>query len=193
MGKARLLNKPSVTDQMLNAAATRGAHVATVFAEKVMDQAPVESGHIHEAMLNAVDKSGISADFPGASALSSVFGGMRSGDPEAKKRGHGAKRKGAKRYRVRFLLNLPFAATLSKGGTIRVGDAEGNKGTKVPGTRFPGPLYGPRLSKGKGVLMWKQGGKIMRARVRRVPATNFWSLAAALARVMASQLGLKER
>jgi hypothetical protein len=171
----------------------RGGAVSTVFAKQVLELAPVENGHIHEAMLSAVSKSSIADDYPPAAQLQAQFAGSRSGDPKASARGNGARSRGNKRYHVRFAINLPFAVKLNKGGTIRPGDEAGNKGRKVPGTKFPGPLYGPRLEEGRGVLMWKQGGQTMRARVRTVPAHNFWSAAAWMARTLASRLGLKER
>lgn len=188
MGK---LQRPRITEKLMDAAAKRGGAVTTQFVLTALQNAPVENGHTHEALLMAVSKAGIEKECPAALGLQTRFGAVRSRDPEAAKRGMGARRH-LRNYIVRLTINLPFAATLNRGGTIRPGDLAGRKGRKIS-PDFPGPLYGPRTTEGRGVLMWRQGGQIMRARVRSVPAYNFWQKAAYAARIQAARLGLREK
>lgn len=189
MGK---LTRPKLPyERLQKGMAKAGGQITAEFARVSLEHAPAENGHIHEAVLTAVEKTGIQQEFPAALEILSAFSGIRSRDPEASKRGIGQRRQ-IQNYIVRMTINLPFAAKMDKGGNIHVGDASGNRGRKVH-PMFPGPLYGSRDAEGSGVLMWIEGGSIRRAKVRAVPAHGFWKKAAYAARAVAARLGLKER
>lgn len=165
--------------------------VTVTFANVLLSGMPIENGHGHEAWMTALEQ----IPRPKIARVPQSNMGVRSGDPEAQKRGKGTYAESSDRVSIALEANLPFLHKLEVGGTsIKVGDLSGNKGTKVGGASTVGELYAARNTTGRGLLMWRDAtGKHFR-KEREIPTgLRFMARAVEVARQKASQLGLKKR
>lgn len=142
----------------------------------IAQKLPVEDGHAHEAFRSAGDS--IVRLMGSPRRLKGVIGNIAnnaSGDPTARKRGVGHYSRGNRSVEALVHIDLPFVYRLEYGINIRVGDMSGNTGPKSKGVK-PGTLYGKREEGTTGLLQWREGGKVKRARIRRgVPKHGFFA------------------
>ena len=189
------------------------------FCDEVMNNAPIEDGHIHEAIITAMAE--FSGELYGKDFNSVVRKHLssRSNDPEASAATHTAIGEVGDELLATLKISLPFVRALEYGYLIRVGDKNKNRGPKViPVTRptEKGPLYGARAAKGSfgglkaanrksikdfdrsiirkgvGILVWQENGVTKRALFRRPKAYRFWGKAFTAIRTLARSLKLKK-
>lgn len=164
--------------------------VTEVFAHYLLSYMPKEDGHGHEAFATAMEK----VPLPATSRVPDQYAGTRSGDPTAKQHGHAGYSNTDAAVSVSLEASLPFLHKLETGGTIRVGDMQGNKGAKEGGASTAGQLYAPRMAGTSGRLFWRDAQGIHTAKTRNItPGLKFMANAANQARLKAKQLGLKRR
>ena len=161
------------------------------FAQTLLTELPVESGHAHQAYLTAIEEA-VDTDSPVSVAVSS-FESEASGDPTAISAASGSSFETATSVGVSITPGLPFIETLDQGGTIgKIGGI--SAGRKVDGVAGIGKLYGERLGGGSaGFLMWYEGGKQVFQMKRDVQALGFIKTAFSIADSTARQLGWKTR
>lgn len=150
---------------------------------------PVESGHAHEAFFTAMEKLPLER----TQAVPRTSGAMRSGDPEAIKRGIAGYGSTPDKVWASLQAALPFLDKLERGVTIRVGDLSGNKGAKENHSSL-GELYGPRKPGTSGFLVWRDSEGMHMEKTRKIsPGMRFMRKAVQKARLLAKQLGLKRK
>jgi hypothetical protein len=162
----KLLNRQEVLDQFRKTARRKmqndGDTLAASFFDHYLGAMPAAErrqgstgGHLYEAWLTAIERSGAARAGPKLAAVAARMNGFRSGDGGAKRGSLGHVRRLLNRVHYHFRTGLPFIARVEYGYPIRVGDKAGNKGRKYPGSI--GKLYGRRREGRDGMLMWVDG------------------------------------
>lgn len=136
---------------------------ATLALREVFRETPVEDGHAHQAWLSGGTEA-IGASAQQAFAESGVSPSGLSHDRLAVASGEGIKKVGKLRADVVIKNHLGFVKILEYGGVLRPIGPGGKKINPVHRPPMVGPLYGPRSSAGRGMLVWTTpGGNIMSA------------------------------
>lgn len=141
---------------------------------KLLTYFPTEDGHAHEAWITAVEK--LKGKFTITDRVVDHHSGKRSNDPTAKKYGHASVKDSQKRLSVVIQNKLPFVRKMEYGLPITVGDESGNQGKKINPVKRPqekGPLYGRRGPGSEGLLVFQQGGRLIKTKVRIPNETGF--------------------
>lgn len=136
---------------------------AALIMEGVSRYTPIEDGHAHEAWAAAAKEANVA--FP-------VVPGM-SGDERAIAAGRGSQSHTEDESRHTMTNSLGFVLTIEHGGEITA-NVGGNKGPKLSKHKRPpaGPLYGPRHTKGRGMIAWNENGKVRTGFSYTIPQAN---------------------
>jgi len=152
---------------------------------RVVDQeAPVEDGHLHQTFATALSNLGL----PQVKGTQSAMAAKGSGDEEAIAGCYGKTVSAQTSITVTVGTDLGFIERLNSGGTQEA-DVRGNRGPKVEGAATVGQLYAPRLSEGRGVLMWFEGGVKHYARSRVIQPHGFFDAAEQAVVTLAKEMG----
>lgn len=149
-------------------------HVLAYLVGKLLTHQPTEDGHAHEAWLVAID--GVEKQYPTVSRVAAHHDSKRSNDPTAKKYGESSVSQEKQRTTVVISNNLPFVKKIEYGIPITVGDESGNQGKKINPVKRPpekGPLYGQRQGGSEGLLVFEQGGRIIKTKSHVSPHAGF--------------------
>lgn len=148
-----------VITQKCSRVADKAAEMAL---REVFRDTPVEDGHAHQAWLSGGTEA-IGAAANQAFAESGVSPSRLSHDRLAMASGDGKKTVAKLRADIRIQNRLNFVRTLEYGGVIRPIGPGGRKINPVMRPPMVGPLYGPRSSQGRGILVWTtETGETMR-------------------------------
>ncbi len=126
---------------------------AAMALREVFRETPVEDGHAHQAWLSGGTEA-IGASAQQAFAESGVSSSGLSHDRLAVASGTGSKKVGKLRADVLIKNHLGFVKILEYGGVLRPIGPGGKKINPVHRPPMVGPLYGPRSSAGRGMLVW---------------------------------------
>lgn len=136
---------------------------AGIALREVFRDTPVEDGHAHTAWLSGGTEA-IGGAAQHALVESGVSPGVLSHDRLATANGNGKKTVGKLRADVVIENGLGFVKILEYGGVLRPIGPGGRKINPVMRPPMVGPLYGPRSSAGRGMLVWTTpSGETMRA------------------------------
>lgn len=126
---------------------------AELALQKVFETTPVEDGHAHRAWLSG-GLEAIGGRARQALAKSGVPPHRLSKDMIAVRSGHGRLSKTKLQADVTISNDLDFVEVLEFGGVLRPIEPGGRKLFPVHRPPEVGPLYGPRSSMGRGMLVW---------------------------------------
>lgn len=164
--KSNTTVSPRLMDRFKKVITKKCSRVVDVAAQmalkEVFRDTPVEDGHAHQAWLSGGTEA-IGASVNQAFAESGVSPSELSGDRLAIASGNGKKTVTKLRADVRIQNRLNFVRILEYGGVLRPIGPGGRKINPVMRPPMVGPLYGPRSSQGRGILVWTTpSGEVMR-------------------------------